>query len=497
MPAPAALVDAVEFYQTAQDHFFVTAYADEIAKLDGGEFTGWQRTGQSFKVLEPGSMAGGVPSVCRFYGIPAAGLDSHFYSASAAECAEVEQKFPGVWILEAANVFRVFLPQPGTGACPAGSVPVYRSWNGRADSNHRYTTDLATQQAMIAKGYVAEGYGAVPVAMCSPTSDPSARPVCVLAASNGTPVVGSQITLSLSCTNNPTAYAWTGCASVTSACTASAPGLGPATYSVVASNAGGSSVPATLQVNWIAPPPPEPPPVCSVFVTANNDPPATGSLVMLMASCSGEPTSYAWLGCTSPTNICLVRGNTAGGATYSVTASHAGGSGSASAAVGWTSAPAPPPGLCGNYPSALHSSMGTSNGTVYSLFYADPPGFAWNGVWAVKFTLPATAQPGQFGSLAAAEFGAPPTFREVTLSRTACDFRANDPAGNAGPYSRSFGNSATLAFGIGNGTASAPGLAAGQTYYFNIRNWLPTPGTISCAESQQRCDALATILLPR
>jgi hypothetical protein len=111
--------------------------------------------------------------------------------------------------------------------------------------------------------------------------------------------------------------------------------------------------------------------------------------------------------------------------------------------------------------------------------------------------VPATASPGQFGSLAAAEFGSPPTFREVTVSRTACDFRANDPTGNAGPLGRTFGNSATLPFVIGNGSASTPGLAAGQTYYFSIRNWLPDPGTISCAPSQQRCDALATIQLPR
>ena len=58
-----------------------------------------------------------------------------------------------------------------------GTIPIYRAWNNRIDSNHRYTTDAAVQQAMIAKGYIAEGYGpgAMPVAMCSPVIDPGAK----------------------------------------------------------------------------------------------------------------------------------------------------------------------------------------------------------------------------------------------------------------------------------------------------------------------------------
>jgi hypothetical protein len=137
--ARAALVDAIEYYHAQFDHYFVTANADEIAKLDSGAFSGWQRTGESFKVLDPATGAGGL-AVCRFYGNPAAGLDSHFYSASATECDDVARKFPGAWMLEASNVFQLFLPTPTTGACPADTVAVYRSWNNRADSNHRYTT---------------------------------------------------------------------------------------------------------------------------------------------------------------------------------------------------------------------------------------------------------------------------------------------------------------------------------------------------------------------
>ncbi len=65
---------------------------------------------------------------------------------------------------------------PATGACPAydddgfmiGLRPVYRLWNGRLDSNHRYTTRPEIRAAMEARGYVAEGFGPEAVAFCVP-----------------------------------------------------------------------------------------------------------------------------------------------------------------------------------------------------------------------------------------------------------------------------------------------------------------------------------------
>jgi hypothetical protein len=62
------------------------------------------------------------------------------------------------------------------GACPSEpaplpgqTIPVYRLWNQRADSNHRYTTDATVRAQMIARGYVSEGYGPLGVAMCAPS----------------------------------------------------------------------------------------------------------------------------------------------------------------------------------------------------------------------------------------------------------------------------------------------------------------------------------------
>jgi hypothetical protein len=80
---------------------------------------------------------------------------------------EKAAKFPQLE-LESSNVFEIGLPDPATGACPAGTAPVYRIWNNRADSNHRYTTRTTIRDQMVAKGGIVEGYGQPPVAMCSP-----------------------------------------------------------------------------------------------------------------------------------------------------------------------------------------------------------------------------------------------------------------------------------------------------------------------------------------
>ena len=161
--AQGNLVDVVEFYNATLDHYFISSLAADIAALDSGALKGWSRTSLSFKAYD--GPAPGTSPVCRFY-IPPAQGDSHFYSASPAECADVRQKFPG-FSYEAPSVMYVGLPDIGTGACAPGTVPVYRLWNKRADTNHRYTTDFAVRSTMIAKGYVPEGYGPDGVAMCA------------------------------------------------------------------------------------------------------------------------------------------------------------------------------------------------------------------------------------------------------------------------------------------------------------------------------------------
>ena len=166
---PVVPVTAVEFYHQALDHYFVSDLAPDIDALDAGRIAGWARTGKAFKVwpIDLGFLA----NVCRFY-IPPEHGNSHFFSASRTECNDVAGKvgndpnFSG-YVLETSEAFAVAMPDTA-GKCPANWTAVYRLWNGRADSNHRYTTDPAVKAQMIARGYAAEGYGDDPVAMCSP-----------------------------------------------------------------------------------------------------------------------------------------------------------------------------------------------------------------------------------------------------------------------------------------------------------------------------------------
>ena len=90
-----------------------------------------------------------------------------FVSASPPECADVRARFPA-FVEETPTRLAVALPDLATGACPAGTIAVHRIWNGRADSNHRYVTDPALRDAMVARGGIAEGYGPAGVAFCAP-----------------------------------------------------------------------------------------------------------------------------------------------------------------------------------------------------------------------------------------------------------------------------------------------------------------------------------------
>lgn len=170
---PPRPVTVVEFYNAALDHYFVSPLAPDIEALDAGRLPDWARTGRTFAAW-PSAVAGppSASPVCRFY-IPPQKGDSHFFSASTAECADIAQRtttdpnYAG-YVYETPSAFFIGLPDVATGACAAGTAPVYRLWNRRADSNHRYTIDRAVRDQMVAAGYVAEGFGVDPVAMCAP-----------------------------------------------------------------------------------------------------------------------------------------------------------------------------------------------------------------------------------------------------------------------------------------------------------------------------------------
>ena len=117
------------------------------------------------------SPTAGASPVCRYYRTPGFG-DSHFYSASASECAAVSanpQQYPG-WTLETSSAFYIALPDTTSGACAAGTVPVWRFFN-QTTTNHRYTTDHTVRDDMRAAPatWLPEGYGPDSVIMCAPT----------------------------------------------------------------------------------------------------------------------------------------------------------------------------------------------------------------------------------------------------------------------------------------------------------------------------------------
>lgn len=163
--------NVVEYYSVELDHYFISAWPDEVAAIDTG--AGFKRSGQGFKAwLRASDAPARAVPVCRFY---ASGPNSHFYTADPAECQylkslEAKQKgeaaakgqsFRG-WQFEAIAFHAL---APVNGACEAGSRAVYRAYNDRAaqeDSNHRFIAQERAD-AGLPTGWVSEG-----VAFCSP-----------------------------------------------------------------------------------------------------------------------------------------------------------------------------------------------------------------------------------------------------------------------------------------------------------------------------------------
>ena len=188
---------------------------------------------------------------------------------------------------------------------------------------------------------------------------------CTLGTSNANPTIGTSVTLTATCSGGPTSYAWVGCASTSATCVATSATAGTKSYSVTASNGTSTSSPATLSVNWQGGITPV---VCGL--TASNTTPVTGSNITLSATCSGNPSSYAWVGCTSTTSTCTATSATVGTRTYSMTASNAGStSAPATATVNWLAAPPPPPTITGTWVAGLLPNMPNTGAAVAPFMY--------------------------------------------------------------------------------------------------------------------------------
>ncbi len=153
--AQAAQLDAVEYYHPGMNHFFMTAFPQEIAALDAGQFGGWQRTGLTFRVKETpeGLPPPQVRPVCRYFSDSFAPRSSHFYSALPDECQLLAAN--PLWRYEA-EAFWVSTPASGSCGNDAAVIRFYNNGEGGAP-NHRYAANQATVDAMNAAKWVREG----------------------------------------------------------------------------------------------------------------------------------------------------------------------------------------------------------------------------------------------------------------------------------------------------------------------------------------------------
>ena len=86
---------------------------------------------------------------------------------------------------------------------------------------------------------VAGGGGGGSVPVCAPTANPP------------TPSAGQATTISANCSNQPTGYTWSSvCVRSGASCTISSPRARSTTFTITATNATGTSAPASITVTW-------------------------------------------------------------------------------------------------------------------------------------------------------------------------------------------------------------------------------------------------------
>lgn len=158
---------AFSLFHAATNTFFATASPSEQTallalswKLADGGFNVWSANGPSPLLAKP---------VCRFF-MPAKA--THFYSASAADCAAVKAT---AGFVDEGIAFRALVPLRGS--CGLGTKPVYRMFDS-IRSNHRYVAGLGVAEAMVA-AYLNQNFNGLPdipstwvnegIAFCSPT----------------------------------------------------------------------------------------------------------------------------------------------------------------------------------------------------------------------------------------------------------------------------------------------------------------------------------------
>src|SRR4030095_15915797 len=160
----------VEYHHASFDHYFITWVPEQIALLDAHAppFQEWSRTGFTFNVYVNATAPAGSVAICRFFNTSFAPKSSHFYGPRGGSCDVTLAVFPD-WGLEDDKLFNAMLSDM-PGACPAGTIPVYRLYNNGmgAAPNHRFTTSGSVRDQMVMAGLVLEGNGPGFASMCAP-----------------------------------------------------------------------------------------------------------------------------------------------------------------------------------------------------------------------------------------------------------------------------------------------------------------------------------------
>ena len=158
--------EVVEFYNLNTRHYFITASAHDVRYIEDGKAGGgWVKTGRTFQAWSDASKAGpGAVPVCRFYSY---GANSHFFTASTAECELLKSReaaeravvaIPMGWMFEGVG-FHIEVPR--NGQCSAGTVAIQRFYNHGFESgegaNHRYVDDSGAVELMRQSGWNQEG----------------------------------------------------------------------------------------------------------------------------------------------------------------------------------------------------------------------------------------------------------------------------------------------------------------------------------------------------
>ena len=157
---PSSIADpVVAEFEYEGDRYWLTSLDGEAFSQDYRQQPGnVHRTGIKWGAWRADDAPVGAVGSCRFWSKPESGMRTRVLVLQGFECEAVKRD-PN-WILEAENEF--YAVPPVNGACSNGLIPVRRFNNLRADLNHRWVVDDATEARMRERGWYHEG-----VVICS------------------------------------------------------------------------------------------------------------------------------------------------------------------------------------------------------------------------------------------------------------------------------------------------------------------------------------------